>query len=135
MKELSKTEKLNLIFTLIEKYGVSNYEISKQTGISEPGVGKIINRISLNPHNATVDLILDYLTETYGGDFLKLGSRSINVNYNSEGEIIAVNEPEEPYEKKSDLEEIISALKILTESNQILVKSNSDLVQMLNSKL
>lgn len=63
--KISKQYKLKEIFRIIDKYKVSNYEISKNTGISEAGLGSITNGETKNPRELTVNSIYNYLIETY----------------------------------------------------------------------
>lgn len=72
--KISKQYKLKEIFRIIDKYKVSNYEISKNTGISEAGLGSITNGETKNPRELTVNSIYNYLVEKYEspqGEMLK----------------------------------------------------------------
>ncbi|MFX1614850.1 hypothetical protein JZ925_08295 [Riemerella anatipestifer] len=72
--KISKQKKLDEIFRIIDKYKVTNYEISKNTGISEAGLGSITNRETKNPRELTVNSIYNYLVEKYEspqGEMLK----------------------------------------------------------------
>ncbi|MCT4228668.1 hypothetical protein HZP39_04035 [Elizabethkingia anophelis] len=62
---VSKQEKLEIIFKIISKYKISNYEISQNTGISEAGLGSITNGDTKNPRELTVNAIFDYLVKKY----------------------------------------------------------------------
>ncbi|WP_018674877.1 S24 family peptidase [Riemerella columbina] len=77
---ISKQNKLKEIFKIIEKYNVSNYEISKNTGISEAGLGSITNGETKNPREITVNSIYNYLVEKYEslpqGEMLKSSEES-----------------------------------------------------------
>lgn len=68
--KISKQEKLDVIFNIIKKFRVSNYEISKNTSISEAGLGSIVNGCVKNPRDTTVNTIYDYLTNTYANPTL-----------------------------------------------------------------
>lgn len=131
-------------FLIEEKLNTTVYDFSKKIGNHRAdGIYRIVkNEVSPTPKTLQkiFDAFPDYEFWLKNGETeeqlrVRLGGKNTNLNYNSEGEIPTVNEPVSTYGKKLDLEQIISALKILTESNQILVKSNSDLVRMLNSKL
>ncbi|MEJ8604594.1 hypothetical protein JSO60_06455 [Riemerella anatipestifer] len=72
--KISKQFKLKEIFRIIDKYEVSNYEISKNTGVSEAGLGSITNGETKNPRELTVNSIYNYLVEKYEssqGEMLK----------------------------------------------------------------
>ncbi|AQY21380.1 S24 family peptidase [Riemerella anatipestifer] len=77
--KISKQYKLKEIFRIIDKYKVSNYEISKNTGISEAGLGSITNGETKNPRELTVNSIYNYLVEKYEspqGEMLKSSEES-----------------------------------------------------------
>jgi hypothetical protein len=63
--KISKQEKLEEILRIIKENSISNYEISKSTGISEAGLGSITNGITKNPRELTVNSIFIYLTSNY----------------------------------------------------------------------
>ncbi|WP_017686246.1 hypothetical protein [Riemerella anatipestifer] len=72
--KVSKQFKLKEVFRIIDKYKVSNYEISKNTGVSEAGLGSITNGETKNPRELTVNSIYNYLVEKYElpqGEMLK----------------------------------------------------------------
>lgn len=58
---MNKTDKLDFILNRVAELKLSNYIISQNTKLTEAGVARIINRISKNPHNTSIDLIFDYL--------------------------------------------------------------------------
>ena len=62
---ISKKEKMQVIFNIIKSNKVSNYEISQNTGISEAGLGSITNGDTKNPRELTVNAIYDFLTKKY----------------------------------------------------------------------
>lgn len=84
--EISKQEKLNEIFDIIKKHNVSNYEISKNTGVSEAGLGSITNGNVKNPRLTTVEAIHSYLVRKYTSKVKLLSPKN---------EVIAL--PEEDY--------------------------------------
>ena len=58
---LTKSQKLNKIINQVRIEGISAYRISKATKISEAGLGKILNKISKNPQERTVEALWNYL--------------------------------------------------------------------------
>lgn len=58
-------EKIDVIKDFIKKYGVTNYEISKNTGVSEAGLSNIKNGLTKKPRKVTIDAIYNYLTSHY----------------------------------------------------------------------
>ncbi|MEL6919020.1 MAG: helix-turn-helix transcriptional regulator [Bacteroidota bacterium] len=58
-----KQEKLKRILMLIKERRITAYEIAAKTSLSEVGINKILNGNSTNPHQATVDILAQYLSE------------------------------------------------------------------------
>lgn len=56
-----KINKLNKIINYVTENNISAYVIAKNTGISEAGVGKILNKVSINPREHNINLIYNYL--------------------------------------------------------------------------
>lgn len=80
-------EKIEVIKDFIEKYNVSNYEISKNTGVSEAGLSHIKNGQTKNPRKITVDAIYNYLTTRYPNNEVTHNINSSNNIYiNSVGD-------------------------------------------------
>ena len=61
MEDKLKAEKLKEILNYVEENNISAYSIAKETGISEAGIGKIINGASKNPQLRTLEKIHAYL--------------------------------------------------------------------------
>lgn len=79
--QFSKSDKLKEILRLVEKYKVTNYEISKNTGLTEAGLGKIMSGKTQNPRSETIDIIYNYVVGKYKGDFEHLGGRSLEPEF------------------------------------------------------
>mgnify|MGYP003650251903 CR=1 FL=1 len=58
---MKKIDKINEIIERVREKGITAYVISKNTKISQAGIGKILNRSSKNPRELTVDAIYSYL--------------------------------------------------------------------------
>lgn len=67
MYNLNKKEKLEFIKQQIEKRGISAYTISKNTNLTEAGVGKILNGSVKNPHESSIDTIFLYIEKINTG--------------------------------------------------------------------
>lgn len=67
--KISKQGKLVEILRIINENQISNYEISKNTGISEAGLGSITNGITKNPREITVNTIFMYLIKNYESNY------------------------------------------------------------------
>lgn len=61
MYNLNKKEKLEIVLQKIQELGISAYEISNNSKITEAGVARIIKGIAKNPHESSIDIILEYL--------------------------------------------------------------------------
>ena len=61
MNALTREEKLENIYKLVDNHQISAYSIAKNTGLSESGIGKILNKRNTKPHNTTVNLIYEYV--------------------------------------------------------------------------
>ena len=61
ISKLEKEEKLKKIIDFVKKESISAYSISQKTGLSEAGVGRILNGKIKNPNGITVVTIHDYL--------------------------------------------------------------------------
>lgn len=61
MYNLNKKEKLEFVLQKIQELGISAYEISNNSKITEAGVSRIIKGIAKNPHESSIDIILEYL--------------------------------------------------------------------------
>lgn len=70
MYNLTKKEKLDFIKQEINKKNISAYIISKNTNLTEAGVGKILNGTVKNPHESSIDTILLYLEKIQLGSGL-----------------------------------------------------------------
>jgi len=60
MKQLTKEEKLKKFIEITKNCNISAYLISKETGLNEGGIGKILNNKSKNPHLSTVNILYNY---------------------------------------------------------------------------
>lgn len=95
--KLSKSDKLKEILRLVEKYKITNYEISKNTGLTEAGLGKIMGGKTQNPRHETIDMIYKFVVGKYRGDFENLGGRLLDENF-------TVREPVANYRKNELIE-------------------------------
>ena len=64
MNYLTKQEKLKIILKKIKELNISAYEIAKNTSLTEAGIGKILNGSVKNPHENTLNSILEYLNNS-----------------------------------------------------------------------
>ncbi|GAB0155449.1 hypothetical protein CHRYSEOSP005_07100 [Chryseobacterium sp. Alg-005] len=62
----TREQLLNEALELIKKYGVSAYEISQNTSLSDVGILKIINGDTKRPLELTLLTIIGYIKEKYG---------------------------------------------------------------------
>lgn len=86
MYGLSKKQKLNFILEKVEELQLSAYEISKGTTLTEAGISRIIRKIAKNPHENSLNQILEFLEKKVLGS--EIGKKT------------EVNEPTETYSKE-----------------------------------
>jgi predicted transcriptional regulator len=98
MYNLTKKEKANLVLEKVKEFEISAYEIAKSTKLTEAGVKRIINGTSKNPHENTLNAILEFL-EKY------LTGRNIGK------EIQIVSEPKAIYDTKEIQNNLIECLQ------------------------
>lgn len=61
MYNLTKKQKLNFITEKAKELEVSGYEIGKKTGLNISGVERILNGSVKNPHEKTLNTIIEFL--------------------------------------------------------------------------
>lgn len=61
----NKETMLYIIKDIADKKNITNYEISKNTGVSEAALSKIMRGIVINPRKNVIDAIYNYLTTYY----------------------------------------------------------------------
>lgn len=59
---------LDKIKSYFEDTGVTAYEVAQKTGITEAGIGKILNGVSKNPRKNTLDKLLSYFEKDSNND-------------------------------------------------------------------
>lgn len=64
---MSELQKKKLVLKLIEKHQITAYEIGKHTNISALAAQNIINGVTKNPRNNTMDPILKYIEKKITG--------------------------------------------------------------------
>lgn len=63
MYGLTKLQKLKFILETLAENKISAYEISKNTKLTEAGVSRIIRKVAKNPHESSLDQILEFLID------------------------------------------------------------------------
>lgn len=117
MYNLTRKEKKEIILKKVAEFEITAYEISKKTGLNVGGIEKILNGTVKNPHENTLNSILEYL-EKY-----LLGRK--------EGSIIhTIAEPKTEYNTQEVskrlidcLEETIELRKELSRLKMVLIKN------------
>lgn len=90
MYGLTKKEKLSFILEETKKNEISAYEIAKKTNLTEAGVSRILNGIVKNPHENSLNTIIEYLElKATKGDLKE--------------KIHIINEPQQDYGKENNL--------------------------------
>jgi predicted transcriptional regulator len=100
MYDLTKQEKLKIIKDKIKEINISAYEIAKNTSLTEAGIGKIINGTVKNPHENTLNSIIEYLNK-----------RSFNENFKEIIHIIEEPKQKNIKSKNNTIEELKNCLE------------------------
>ena len=95
MNILTKKEKIQFVLEKVKKHEISAYELGKKTGLNISGVERIINGSVKNPHEKTLDIIIEYIKTLY----IKNNNTHI------------LNEETEVYTLKNNQKELIFFLK------------------------
>ena len=82
MYNLTKEQKLKFIIEKVAEMNISAYEISKKTNLTAAGIGKILNNSIKNPHENSLNTIIEFLEQKILGT-----------------EIGKVSEPKEEYKR------------------------------------
>lgn len=61
MSELTKKEKHQLVIELANKHGITSYEFGQKTTLTDAGAFKVLSGQSKNPHNSTLNIMLEYI--------------------------------------------------------------------------
>jgi hypothetical protein len=61
MYGLTKKQKTKFVLEKIKEMDISSYEIGKKTGLSISGIEKLISGNVKNPHENTLNIIIDFL--------------------------------------------------------------------------
>ena len=92
MYGLTKKEKLKFVLEKIKELEISSYEIGKKTGLSVAGIDKLLSNELKNPHEKTLNTIIEFLENKVLGSNLK-ENNSQNL----------IKEPDEKY--KNEIED------------------------------
>jgi predicted transcriptional regulator len=97
MYGLSKKEKMKFVLEKIKEFEISNYELGKKTGLSIAGINKLTSGEVKNPHENTLDTIIEFL-----------------INKQKSGELYEhahlVSEPKEDIYNENNLEDLRDCL-------------------------
>lgn len=125
MNYLTKQEKLKIILEKIKELNISAYEIAKNTSLTEAGIGKILNGSVKNPHENTLNSILEYLNNS---KFKENFEEIIHIieepkQKNIKSKIEAIEELKNCLEERNRLTKEIIKLQILLNKNNIPFKN------------
>ena len=125
MNYLTKQEKLRIILDKIKELNVSAYEIAKNTSLTEAGIGKILNGSVKNPHENTLNSILNYLNESKFKDNFEEIIHIIEEpkQKNIKTKIEVIEELKNCLEERNRLTKEIIKLQILLSKNNIPFKN------------
>ena len=122
---LTKQEKIEKIISHVKKSGISAYAISKNTKLTEAGIGKILNKSSKNPRDLTVDALFRYL---FGG---------VNEVNKVKEEIKKVQgfESLSIELKLNEIHNLLQTIKVAGSDTKNKVEANSDLIARTNRSM
>jgi predicted transcriptional regulator len=125
MNYLTKQERLRIIKEKIKELNISAYEIAKNTSLTEAGIGKILNGTVKNPHENTLNSIIEYLNkskfnESYN-EIIHIIEEPKQKNIKSKNE--AIEELKNCLEERNKLTKEIIKLQILLSKNKIPFKN------------
>lgn len=125
MNYLTKQEKLKIILEKIKELNISAYEIAKNTSLTEAGIGKILNGSVKNPHENTLNSILQYLNDSKFKDNFEEIIHIIEEpkQKNIKSKIEAIEELKNCLEERNRLTKEIIKLQILLNKNNIPFKN------------
>lgn len=125
MNYLTKQERLKIIKDKIKELNISAYEIEKNTSLTEAGIGKILNGTVKNPHENTLNSIIEYLNKSKFNDnyneIIHIIEEPKQKNIKSKNE--AIEELKNCLEERNKLTKEIIKLQILLNKNKIPFKN------------
>lgn len=125
MNYLTKQERLKIIKDKIKELNISAYEIAKNTSLTEAGIGKILNGTVKNPHENTLNSIIEYLNKSKFNDnyneIIHIIEEPKQKNIKSKNE--AIEELKNCLEERNKLTKEIIKLQILLNKNKIPFKN------------
>lgn len=71
MYGLTKKQKLDFVIEKIKELELTSYEIGKKTNLSVAGIDKLVSGEVKNPHENTLNIIIDFLENKVLGSNLK----------------------------------------------------------------
>lgn len=116
MNNLTKKEKIQFVLEKVKENEISAYELGKKTGLNISGIERIINGSVKNPHEKTLDIIIDYIKTLY-----KKNNTTHILNEEKDEYISGKNQKEliECLNEQVKLLKEISRLQIILEKNNI----------------
>jgi predicted transcriptional regulator len=118
MYGLTKKEKMKFVLEKIKDLEISSYEIGKKTGLSIAGIEKLVSGTVKNPHENTLNIIIDFLeSKVLGSNLLKNNTQNL------------VNEPQEKYNE--EINDYTKKYIECLQQSSVLIKENAELKALL----
>lgn len=111
MYGLTKKQKLDFILEKVKELEITSYDIGKKTNLSISGIDKILNGISKNPHENTLNTILEFLENKAQGSNI---NTSKNISKKNEG-----SEATEQYNQSNSID-LIKYAECLEKENKLI---------------
>jgi len=123
MYGLSKKQKLTHVVEKIKELQISSYEIGKKTGLSIAGIDKILTGTVKNPHESTLNVIMEFLESKVLGSNLKENNTQNLLNEHDEN---ILSEKSENYTKQliDCLHQSAELIKENAKLKALLIKNN-----------
>ncbi|WP_405329578.1 hypothetical protein [Leeuwenhoekiella sp. LLG6367-2.1] len=115
---LRKEEKINLIREESEKHGITAYEMAKATGMTESGIARILDGTSKNPHNNSINKLLEFVETRIVGKYVVGHPNFTEPQF---------NEDQSSYEAKTVIA-AITGLRNVLEGNQNLMSKAIEMI-------
>lgn len=108
MNGVTKEQKIKIIIEYSKKYGITGYEIAKNTTITESAVNRILNGKTQNPNINTVNAIINYVEQRITG-------ADLNPDGSVKAEVLKLAEPTPSYDVDTSRDGILKRYFKLSE--------------------
>ena len=115
MDYFTKEHKLETILKIVDEYKITAYEISNNCNLTEAGISRILKGIAKNPHEVSLNEILNYLENRITGTAMNNFENVVN---DPMDKYLTLNKPTTELEKA-----LMENVQILTNNIKLLVEN------------